>query len=228
MDVYTLTRKKRPSHLTLGQSESTDTATTLARLNSAPLPKPVMRGQGVGEGAIGSPSRDHWKPNADSLHCASPDCQTTFGLFERRHHCRKCGDIFCSLHCSNYFRLDHTAQFHPRGVLSRGCDLCASEYQQWQEALVLTKAKFSKKEELKPEEKAVNRRAGIMTQQPQAMEGVTELGREDIVQSDQSSASSSPTTPRPKGIAIKNSVDANNTAFYPTASVPADWQWSTF
>lgn len=111
-------------------------------------------------------------------------CSTSFGLFDRRHHCRKCGDIFCSHHCSNYFRLDQFAQFHPRGVLSRGCDNCASDYIQWQEEL----RQMSKGTPPPRRRSSVvdntksaalkKRHAGIMTQQPQAMEGVTELGRD--------------------------------------------------
>ncbi|KAI9026513.1 hypothetical protein CLU79DRAFT_742053 [Phycomyces nitens] len=227
MDVYALTKKKRPTHLTLGQSTSSESATTLGMLNSTPMqPKPAVRVHRMAEVVSGPPNRDHWKPDADSLQCASPDCQTAFGLFERRHHCRKCGDIFCSAHCSNYFRLDHASQFHLHGVLSRGCGACANDYKQWQDAIIRTKSRQVKKEEPKIEER-VKRRTLIMTQQPQAMEGVTELGRDDIVQSDQSS-SSSPTTPRPRGIAIRHTTNNEHAPFHPIPSVPADWQWSTF
>src|ERR1700731_1367668 len=55
----------------------------------------------------------------------------TFSLFERRHHCRKCGDIFCATHCSNYFRLDQSINFNPHGDLVRGCDTCARQQQRW-------------------------------------------------------------------------------------------------
>ncbi|KAL0094825.1 hypothetical protein J3Q64DRAFT_1716085 [Phycomyces blakesleeanus] len=227
MDVYDLTRKKRPTHLTLGQSASSESATTLGMLNATPMqPNSTIRAHRIPDVVSGPPNRDHWKPDADSLQCASPDCQTAFGLFERRHHCRKCGDIFCSAHCSNYFRLDHASQFHLRGLLSRGCDACAGDYKQWQDAMVRTKSRQVKKEEPKTEER-VKRRTLIMTQQPQAMEGVTELGRDDIVQSDQSS-SSSPTTPRPRGIAIRHTANNEHAPLHPILSVPADWQWSTF
>lgn len=133
------------------------------------------------------------------------ECPITFGLFDRRHHCRKCGNIFCSAHCSNYFRLDQFAQFHPKGTLSRGCDNCASDYIQWQEELRQMERAGGGKENLSRRRKSTvaaaaataataqaqatssenktssslkKRHAGIMTQQPQAMEGVTELGRD--------------------------------------------------
>jgi hypothetical protein len=90
------------------------------------------------------------------------------------------------VHCSNYFRLDQYAQFHPQGSLSRGCDTCATDYIQWQEELRQTTT--SKRRESNNTvvatvtDKSITslkkRHAGIMTQQPQAMEGVTELGRD--------------------------------------------------
>ncbi|KAL1759140.1 hypothetical protein FB107DRAFT_205807 [Schizophyllum commune] len=36
-----------------------------------------------------------WKPDSTSSSCDYFYCRTTFGIFERRHHCRKCGGIFC-------------------------------------------------------------------------------------------------------------------------------------
>eukprot|EP01119_Soliformovum_irregulare_P013072 TRINITY_DN3450_c0_g1_i1.p1 TRINITY_DN3450_c0_g1~~TRINITY_DN3450_c0_g1_i1.p1 ORF type:complete len:280 (-),score=53.24 TRINITY_DN3450_c0_g1_i1:52-891(-) len=40
-----------------------------------------------------------WVPNTESLNCF--DCQTQFGLVNRRHHCRACGRCFCA-QCSPY------------------------------------------------------------------------------------------------------------------------------
>ncbi|KAL1740497.1 FYVE zinc finger-domain-containing protein [Schizophyllum fasciatum] len=36
-----------------------------------------------------------WKPDSTSSSCDYFYCRTSFGIFERRHHCRKCGGIFC-------------------------------------------------------------------------------------------------------------------------------------
>ena len=50
------------------------------------------------------------------------DCGTTFSLFQRRHHCRNCGDSFCSTHASNFvslLRFDLT-------IPQRTCDGCVS------------------------------------------------------------------------------------------------------
>lgn len=38
--------------------------------------------------------KSHWKPNSSTAHCL--DCAKSFSLMNRRHHCRKCGEIFCS------------------------------------------------------------------------------------------------------------------------------------
>lgn len=230
MDVYSLTRKKRPSHLTLAQPSRTQSDNDSAL--DVSLSKNISTSRSpssyIFDEVTGSPTREHWKKDADSSNCGYLGCSTSFGLFDRRHHCRKCGDIFCSHHCSNYFRLDQFAQFHPRGVLSRGCDNCASDYIQWQEEL----RQMSKGTPPPRRRSSVvdntksaalkKRHAGIMTQQPQAMEGVTELGRDDIVAPSPSKLAPS------KGVTINSKANKQDQTFNPIPSVPADWQWSTF
>ncbi|KAL1928203.1 hypothetical protein VTP01DRAFT_3119 [Rhizomucor pusillus] len=233
MDVYALTRKKRPTHLTLGKPtrsfslDASPSPTISAEHSNTAKRQSLNTASTSFEAVTGPPTRDHWKPDADASRCGHFGCQTTFGFFERRHHCRRCGDIFCSAHCSNYLRLDQSSQFHPQGTLSRGCDSCAAKYRRWQEDLKQAGKRQDTREEQQQEEAKqdvkgsesmsyLRRRAGIMTPQPQAMEGVTELGRDDIVQ---------PDTSQRKGIAIKTRPEVE---FNPIPSVPADWQWSTF
>lgn len=45
----------------------------------------------------------------------------------------RCGEIFCSAHCSKTIPLDHALDFNPAmGVSSRACIGCFEEYEQWQ------------------------------------------------------------------------------------------------
>ena len=39
-----------------------------------------------------------WLPDRQAKSCMASQCNTTFSLRERRHHCRLCGKIFCSIH----------------------------------------------------------------------------------------------------------------------------------
>ncbi|KAL9612993.1 MAG: hypothetical protein Q9167_002426 [Letrouitia subvulpina] len=79
----------------------------------------------------GTPTRDHWKPDANASICDAPTCQKSFNLFERRHHCRRCGHIFCNAHSQYQIPLDHRADFHPDGTLSRACKHCWDRYCDW-------------------------------------------------------------------------------------------------
>uniref|UniRef100_A0A915IQ12 FYVE-type domain-containing protein n=1 Tax=Romanomermis culicivorax TaxID=13658 RepID=A0A915IQ12_ROMCU len=52
----------------------------------------------IGEGNTGGRA-DHWFQDPSRNSCAQ--CHQKFSLTERRHHCRNCGQIFCS-RCSRY------------------------------------------------------------------------------------------------------------------------------
>ena len=45
----------------------------------------------------GPPSKELWKPDDRAPECSL--CGQKFSLLLRRHHCRRCGDVFCHL-CS--------------------------------------------------------------------------------------------------------------------------------
>ena len=80
------------------------------------------------------PTRHHWKADAHASICDGPTCQKCFGLFERRHHCRHCGNIFCKEHSSLQIPLDQNADFHPSGMMVRSCGHCRARYEEWMEA----------------------------------------------------------------------------------------------
>ncbi|KAK9471891.1 uncharacterized protein V1510DRAFT_418699 [Dipodascopsis tothii] len=74
----------------------------------------------------GAPKRAHWVSD-DSVDCCL-DCKKAFTFWDRRHHCRRCGMIFCAAHSSHALRLDQNCNFHPAGMLSRTCDKCAGDF----------------------------------------------------------------------------------------------------
>ncbi|KAL6869548.1 Zn finger protein [Amphichorda felina] len=77
------------------------------------------------------PTRNHWKPDAEASICDDPACKRTFNYFVRRHHCRRCGNIFCDFHSSFEVPLDQDANFNPRAVPSRTCNHCFDQYRAW-------------------------------------------------------------------------------------------------
>ncbi|KAH8731606.1 hypothetical protein GQ44DRAFT_604360 [Phaeosphaeriaceae sp. PMI808] len=77
-------------------------------------------------------TRNHWQADGSTQICQATACQEPFGFFQRRHHCRKCGGIFCWQHSSKQVRLDELARFHPDGALHRACDRCHGSFREWE------------------------------------------------------------------------------------------------
>ncbi|KAI0476729.1 FYVE zinc finger protein [Xylaria cf. heliscus] len=77
------------------------------------------------------PTRLHWKPDPEATICDEPSCLRNFNYWTRRHHCRRCGNIFCDLHSTFGIPLDQDANYNPRGTMSRACAHCYSEFQAW-------------------------------------------------------------------------------------------------
>jgi hypothetical protein len=67
-------------------------------------------------------SRNHWKPNSSTMECM--DCHRSFSLMNRRHHCRKCGDLFCSPCLLSKAKLDFRCRFDVNGILTKVCFQC--------------------------------------------------------------------------------------------------------
>lgn len=61
----------------------------------------------------------HWTPDAEVTNCVG--CNVKFDFLKRRHHCRRCGQIFCNNCCSA------RVQFHRMGFVDpvRLCGSCA-------------------------------------------------------------------------------------------------------
>ncbi|TIB67874.1 FYVE-domain-containing protein [Wallemia mellicola] len=81
-----------------------------------------------------------WKPDSDSAECDIVTCSTSFNLLERRHHCRKCGGVFCQPHSSHSASLVDTTSCDyilprkndtSRNVVARVCDDCYQDLTSW-------------------------------------------------------------------------------------------------
>lgn len=77
------------------------------------------------------PTREHWKPDSESAVCDETTCTRYFTYFTRRHHCRRCGNIFCDMHSLYSIPLDQDANYHPKGTKSRSCEHCWIDYRRW-------------------------------------------------------------------------------------------------
>ncbi|CZT51418.1 related to VPS27-vacuolar protein sorting-associated protein [Rhynchosporium secalis] len=90
-----------------------------------------MEGLNGFEKVKGLPNRDHWKPDSDSVVCDDTACQVNFGFLSRKHHCRRCGNIFCDSHSKHVIPLDQDSNYHPEGARVRACEHCYMDYLSW-------------------------------------------------------------------------------------------------
>ncbi|TVY87492.1 FYVE-type zinc finger-containing protein, partial [Lachnellula willkommii] len=137
-------RVSKPSPLTPPQSmhnsfDDLENARTLNRRSTGDsgkfglgaITEAEFSSEGLGK-VTALPTREHWKPDSESSVCDEPACTRYFTYFRRRHHCRRCGNIFCDMHSMYTIPLDQDANYHPRGSRSRSCEHCWSEYRGWQ------------------------------------------------------------------------------------------------
>lgn len=105
----------RPKHPTVQTSERSQIPPALEHAS-----EPVLLDLSL------PPTRTHWVN--DDLVSNCTECTTKFSIFLRKHHCRKCGKIFCG-DCSKYSgKLDSNAHFNLLGYI---CRLCVSCYQEF-------------------------------------------------------------------------------------------------
>ncbi|KAH7050635.1 hypothetical protein BKA57DRAFT_459181 [Linnemannia elongata] len=230
---------RRQQSASLASSPARSATSNRTRVASAPLtstyrPAAVARdSDSVSTYSVTSgPGRAHWKPDSSTLVCTWPGCRREFGFFDRRHHCRKCGDIFCSAHCSKEVPLDQGLDFNPSdGVMSRACVGCYEAYEQWQGVIpspeydqtYLHSAFRESHETTHPnapttaaaESSSSSSHSGSSTKRNTGQLPEGYLGNDE-----QSKAETS-------NIAIKRRPSKDQTIM-PMPSVPHDWSWSTF
>lgn len=142
-------------------------------------------------------------PQADveSEVCDDPTCKKYFNYFVRRHHCRRCGNIFCDPHSMQIVPLDESANFNPRGHPVRACNHCFLEFKAW------------RSRSNSPASSLAGGGGGSGSHTPQPHGGSRTMPASPISASPLSGAS--PTTP-------------GKTQPEVAISVPSDWNWSTF
>jgi len=71
------------------------------------------------------PTRQHWVPDNQATVCMQFGCSLRFNAINRRHHCRRCGKIFCASHLNCRMRLGPNSQPSIDGVLCLVCSDCS-------------------------------------------------------------------------------------------------------
>ncbi|KAJ7508636.1 hypothetical protein B0H11DRAFT_2153074 [Mycena galericulata] len=94
-------------------ARSIKTTTSLHRSNSVSKVIRRIRGEGL--------SRDYWMDDENCKECY--DCKSIFTTWRRKHHCRICGQIFCSRCASNIIK---GYRFGHDGMI-RVCNLCVEK-----------------------------------------------------------------------------------------------------
>lgn len=75
-------------------------------------------------------SRDFWMPDKSCMVCY--ECDSQFTLFNRRHHCRHCGRVFCAKCTANSVPAPYSGQrnYSDERDRIRVCNFC---YKQWEQ-----------------------------------------------------------------------------------------------
>ncbi|KIH94200.1 fyve domain containing protein [Sporothrix brasiliensis 5110] len=150
----------------------------------------------------GFPSRSHWKPDPESTMCDEPTCKKSFSYFTRRHHCRRCGNIFCDFHSAFEIPLDEQANYNPKGSSNRACAYCFREFKAWR-----TRTNSS---DLSSASSGTTTPATVNTS---AYKKAATAPTSPVVALRQPGAPGTPTVAKVPDVA---------------QSVPGDWNWSTF
>ncbi|KAJ1556707.1 hypothetical protein HK405_002071, partial [Cladochytrium tenue] len=73
-------------------------------------------------------SADHWVPDESAEECAAADCAVRFSVVNRRHHCRRCGQVYCGSHLSRQAQLlISDRSLDSDGLPTKVCEACFSE-----------------------------------------------------------------------------------------------------
>ncbi|KAI8915509.1 hypothetical protein DFJ77DRAFT_462903 [Powellomyces hirtus] len=181
--------------------------TVVRRVHEMPFKRGVVIGSLKEDSSgfvMGPPTRAHWKPDVEAPECEK--CNQRFGFLLRRHHCRRCGGVFC-LSCSSHFiRLDQNANFHPAGLVCRVCDSCYAEYESRGTRSILGVANSTS-------DSSINNNNNSTEENTIPPEAARDPNQADVAKAVPIAAGKQDKVPE---------------AAMSLMSVPSDWQWSTF
>lgn len=70
-------------------------------------------------------SRNHWQSDSETNTCTAANCSRILGGRNGKIHCRKCGRLFCDMHCQAQIRLNMQAVHDPEnGIWAKVCQDC--------------------------------------------------------------------------------------------------------
>ncbi|XP_070484675.1 phosphatidylinositol-3,5-bisphosphate 3-phosphatase MTMR3 isoform X11 [Equus przewalskii] len=120
MPVYTDTIQQRLRQIESGHQQEVETLKKQVQELRSRLESQYLTSSLHFNGDFGDEVMTRWLPDHLAAHCYA--CDSTFWLASRKHHCRNCGNVFCSSCCNQKVPVPSQQLFEP----SRVCKSCYS------------------------------------------------------------------------------------------------------
>nr|XP_044988938.1 myotubularin-related protein 3 isoform X2 [Jaculus jaculus] len=120
MPVYTDTIQQRLRQIESGHQQEVETLKKQVQELKSRLESQYLTSSLRFNGDFGDEVMTRWLPDHLAAHCYA--CDSAFWLASRKHHCRNCGNVFCSSCCNQKVPVPSQRLFEP----SRVCKSCYS------------------------------------------------------------------------------------------------------
>ncbi|XP_051056304.1 myotubularin-related protein 3 isoform X7 [Phodopus roborovskii] len=120
MPVYTDTIQQRLRQIESGHQQEVETLKRQVQELKSRLESQCLTSSLRFNGDFGEEVMTRWLPDHLAAHCYA--CDSAFWLASRKHHCRNCGNVFCSSCCNQKVPVPSQQLFEP----SRVCKSCYS------------------------------------------------------------------------------------------------------
>ncbi|XP_036077367.1 myotubularin-related protein 3 isoform X5 [Rousettus aegyptiacus] len=120
MPVYTDTIQQRLRQIESGHQQEVETLKKQVQELRSRLESQYLTSSLRFNGDFGDEVMTRWLPDHLAAHCYA--CDSAFWLASRKHHCRSCGNVFCSSCCNQKVPVPSQQLFEP----SRVCKSCYS------------------------------------------------------------------------------------------------------